>query len=220
MSDTFDLIDWINRGTVGERDVVIYNDPSLVAEYERLEARHAELLRDADDDPEATLADEHPAAAIEREMVELYERFEASKMTWTIRALTDAEVRAIHERLPLPDGPREPREPKGSPKASQAWAEYRRALAAYKADLERHLERVAEVQDDRNLHTIAAATMRVTTTAGTVDGVTYEQVRALREGPYGKVRVERLINAISDLTTKEAVIPAPKSRAPQPSTQD
>lgn len=219
-NDNFDLIDWINSGTVGKREVVIYNDPEIAVEFDRLDSARAKALNGAQDNPDDdALGAESPLAVIDAQIEALYERWEASKATWTVRALTDAEVREIHEAHPLPEAPAEPREPKNSPKGSAAWGEFRKAQAEYKKATETYLTEAVAIQDVRNLHTIAAAVLSVTTMAGGVEGITYEQAAALRAAPYGKVRTERLLGAISELSTSEVAIPAPKSQTPSRSTQ-
>lgn len=200
MTETFDILDWIQRGTAARRTVVIYNDPALVAEYERLE-RAMKAAESATG--EESLGDAPSTARIEAEMVDLHRRWEASKAVWTVQALADETLREIAATHPLPDPP--------PPLPEDASADVE---AAHKAAVEEWSRARLAVGDERNFAMIAAAVVSVETPVGTATSVPVEAVRAMRRRPHGAVQTETLIQAVRQATAGDVDIPAPKSARP------
>lgn len=198
---TFDLLDWIERGTAARRTVVIYNDPALVAEYEELERQ----LRTAETGSgEHGLGESSPVQHIEAQMAALWERWEASKATWTVQALADDTIREIAAAHPLPDDPSAPADDADA----ETVAAYEAAIAARRA-----------ASDERNFAMIAAAVVSVETQRGTVTAVPVEAIRALRRRPHGAVQTEMLLRAVRAATAGDVEIPAPKSVRPSETDQ-
>jgi len=111
----FDLMDWLNTGTIARRRVTIYNDPSLVDEFERIEARLAELGWSDDETPGQAKADAplvDPAAEeIEDLLAErdsVIARWDAAKSVWTVRAVSQTEVERSFDEVPIPKAPTPP----------------------------------------------------------------------------------------------------------------
>src|SRR5690606_2418951 len=97
--DDFDLDAWLDQATRPRREVTIYRDWGLLAEYDRLVAAQDES---ADDD---AMGEESVADRI----TDVLARMEASKLVLTVEALTQAEVKALAEQAPKvtvegPDG--------------------------------------------------------------------------------------------------------------------
>lgn len=197
--DDFDLMEWIESGTVARRKVTIYNNPALVEEYEALEAELAaaeKAIEESGGDAPMDSAD--PREGIVARMEALYERWEASKATWTVRALSREDVDACFEAVPAPKMPVPPMDKAGQ-KAQDRFAE---KVAEY-------TKAKAETDDERKLHMIAAAVVGVETPRGNVESVTVEQVRALRDRPHGQQWVDRLYAAVEAATEGDVQIPRP-----------
>jgi len=195
----FDLDEWLSTGTLARRSVEIYNDPSLAAEFDELDRRLKAVQVD-DADPEATMGTPSEATEILAAMDELHERWEASKATWVVRALTEDEVKAIIDEHPDPEIPpllAEKRE-EGAAVSEERLEAGRVYMAAREA-----------VVTERNLAMIARAVVEVRVRAGVARGVTLEQVRRLRERPHGKLQATRLLEAVESATSGEVDVPRP-----------
>lgn len=97
--DEFDLDSWIEQATRPRREVTIYRDWSLLAEYDRLVA---ESGKPGDDE---SMGD----AGIDEQIADVIERMEASKLAFTVEALTREERKELAEAAPVkmatgPDG--------------------------------------------------------------------------------------------------------------------
>lgn len=97
--DDFDLDSWIEQASRPRREVTIYRDWSLLAEYDRLVA---EGEKPGDDE---AMGD----AGIEERIADVLERMEASKLVFTVEALTREERKELAEEAPVkmvagPDG--------------------------------------------------------------------------------------------------------------------
>lgn len=88
--EAFDFDSWLDQGARPQREVTIYRDWSLLAEYDRLTA---EAGKAGDDEAmgEASLADRQQ---------EILDRMEASKLVLVIQSLTNAETKALAEKAP------------------------------------------------------------------------------------------------------------------------
>lgn len=197
---TFDIMDWIARGTAARRSVVIYNDPALVAEYERLERALVSAEAAGGDEVMGAVP---PAARIEAEMADLHRRWEASKAVWTVQALSDETLREIAAAHPMPDRPADP----PADADDETKAAHAAALKAWQPEW-------SAASDERNFAMIAAAVVSVETPQGTATSVPVEAIRALRRRPHGAVQTERLIQAVRQATAGDSEIPAPKSVRP------
>lgn len=199
--DDFDLDAWLSAGTLARRAVQIFNAPHLAAEYDILAARLAEAETAASSE-DITIGTMTAVQAIHAEMAELADRWEASKATWTVRALTEDEIRAIYEEHPDPEVPELIRK-KRAP--GEVWDDEQRAAAdAFVAARD-------ECVNDRNLAMIAAAVVEVAAGGRTRHSVTVDQVRKLRARPHGKEQAQRLLAAVESATTGEVEVPRPTS---------
>lgn len=217
--EAFDFDEWLETATVARRQVTIYNNPALFEEYQTLQA---EL--DAADKAAASAAGDEaldesdPRPEIVTRMEDLYERWQASKAVWTVRALSGDEVEGTFEPdrggIPVPTQPVPPLEKAGQ-KAREAYA--RRYTEWSKAN--------SQAQRERRLVMIAAAVVKVEA-PGRVserdpDGspiVTVEQLRALRSRPHGEQWIARLYQAVEAATQGDQEVPRPTS--PGRSTSD
>lgn len=197
--DDFNLDEWLSTGTLARRAVPIYNDPSLAAEFDVLAQRLSELEAMTKGE-ESSVGESAEITEVYEQMVAVHERWEASKATWTVRALTEDEVKAITDEHPDPEVPevlRAKRQP------GTVWDDVQRAEGqAFIAARE-------EAITERNLAMIALAVVEVATSRGSTSTVTVEQVRRLQGRPHGKQQVTRLIEAVTSATTGDIEIPRP-----------
>lgn len=197
--DAFDLDEWLSTGTLARRAVPIYNDPALVAKHDILVQKLADAQATASDE-EASIGQGSAIADLHEQMVALHQRWEDSKATWTVRALTEDEVREAAEQHPDPQIPAI----LGLPKpAGGTWSEEQ--LAAGRD----HQEAREKAQTARSLAMIARAVVEVRTTRGATTHVTVEQIHRLRARPHGKTQTQRLLDAVLSATSGEVEVPRP-----------
>lgn len=216
----FDILDWIESGTVARRKVDIYNDAALAEEADELQ-RQLDALGDDEDDPEGSVGEVSERTRIEQAMRDVYERWQASKATWTVRALSDAEIEEISGQVPLNPQPERPSRPAPLPRtATKAEREaHDREVAAYeetvgefeRGPLAEWVKHAEHVQEERALHYISTAVVSVDTARGSTGAVSVEALRKMRQAPHGKARIGKLYNAVLALTTGDTEIPVPKS---------
>lgn len=228
VDDDFNLREWIESGTTATRKVVIYNDPALAEQYQAL----ADRLEKVDEKRKTAGGDEAMGAPDEAEeiiaaMEDLYEQFQASKATWTVRGLTQDEVSVIVEAHPNPDKPAEPVAPQRPSRSAQP-----STMAKYETDRRHHQGEMAKynnvvrewlkacgvAETRRNLAYIATAVVSVETPRGTVSKVSVADLDAMRARVHGVVRINHLLNAVNAATEGEVDVPRPPSRAPLKTT--
>lgn len=196
--DLFD--DWLESGTVRHIDVELQNDPSVVDEYQALQKRRAELEGSPEAD-ERSIGDTDPLTEIEAAEAALMDRWEAGKSTWTVRALTPDEAKAISRAH------RDPEPPQMLPKAAPA-----NAKAKWEKDRDAWREAAGETTLTRNLHFIAQAVVKIKTVKGERGSITVDQLRAMYQREYGPTRIEKLLVATNQATQGEVEMPRPKLR--------
>jgi hypothetical protein len=207
--ETFDLLDWIESGTVARRQVEIHNDPALVEEYQALEAELAEAEKAVGSSgQDGPLAADGPREAIVARMEALWERWEASKALWTVRALSKDDIDATFDAVPVPKRPIPPLEKAGQ-KAQERFVE---ALNDYQHE-------AAKADEERKLHILAAAVVSVETSRGTAEGVTVDALKRLRSRPHGAHWIDRLYRAAEAATQGDQDIPRPTSPVRSTTTQ-
>lgn len=204
----FDIMAWIESGTVAQRSVVIYNDPAIVAEFEALERRRVQAEASDDDGDEASIADSSELAEIRAAMESLQERWEASKAVWTVQALDDQKIRDLTEMHPAP------KRPESVPDDSSD-----EVKAAHADAMRDWNERLIAARDERNLAFISAAIVRVETAQGTATAVPVEALRAMRSRPHGATRITQLLAAVENATAGDVEIPSGESHAPSRATK-
>lgn len=206
-SREFSLDEWIESGTVAQATIELYNDRARVDEIERLVRQRADLLETDDAD-----AVEVIDAAIAKQR----EAFETSKETWTIRALSRDELKAVMAAHVVPDAPKQPKKD-----ASAATAErHRTKLTAWAQEAE-------EARAERDLHLISLAVVSVETARGTAKAAgetitaggaldpdfqpaaSVDTLRALRARPGRQGDIPKLLQAATDATQKRRGDAAP-----------
>lgn len=198
----FDLLDWIETGTIARRTVHLYADVALLEEYHALEAALAEAEKaDAALTDEPSL-DEEPrrtqVGEVLTQMEDLLGRLQATRTTWTVRALSRDEVRTITDAHPTPAIPKAP--DKGAPPGAEA--AHRAAMQAWTRDA----ERAAEARD---LEYIAAAVTAVESPKGTVSHVNIDALRRMRDRPHGHHRITALVDAVNAATQADVELNRP-----------
>lgn len=181
--DDFDLMAWIESGTVATRTVKIHNNPALVAEAEALQAELAAAEKAiAETGGEGPLGAADPRPGIEERMRAVSEAWDESCAEWTVRAIAYDDIERLYEAVPHPKQPAPPPATAGD-KAREKYAE--RMTAWGKA--------VAAADRERTLHYIATAVTAVETTKGRIERevgappiVTIDALRALRDRPHGE----------------------------------
>jgi len=187
--EAFDLMAWIESGTVATRQVTIHNDPALAVEFEALEAEYAAAEKaaaaTAGDVPISSVAPD-PRPGIEARMTDLYARWDASAATWTVRALAHEDVEATFDADK--GGIGHPKQP--TPPAANAPEKLRERYAERLMDWARA---VSEADRERTLHIIVAAVTAIETPKGRIERepggdpiVTVDVLRALRDRPHGE----------------------------------
>lgn len=212
MSDTTPDIDlsgdvfesWLESGTIRRVTVTLYNDPTLEADIAELEQRRAELEETG---AERMLDEPSGLAQLARDEEALLERLEASKSTWTVKAILDTEFDKANAAHPEPEAPRTL--PLAAPKkAKEQWVR----------DRDAYVQASAEAERERRLMLIAAAVERVETWRGTAHGITVEQLRKMLTGgeqnaewaAYGAYRIKVLWEAVKEARRGDVKVPAPK----------
>ena len=204
---TFDLLEFVKRGTSARREVEIYTDHEAAAECQRIN----ELLADAEDDEGDADGPLGSATTVERLAEEVdpwLARLQASRMTWTVRALSAEEIDQAFEQIPPPKTPVPPKENAPRP-LQEAFTD--RVIAYNKSK--------AQVDADRRLLLISYAVEGVSTPAGTQDSVSVEDLRALRAQPHGQGWIDRLWQAVDEASSEEVEPPVPTSPGRSTSTR-
>lgn len=220
-AEAFDLMAWIQSGTVATRQVTIYNNPALAAEYEALEAEMKAAEQDIEDaGGDAPMSARDPREDIRARMADLYARWEASKSVWTLRALSDDDIEATYSEQGGVPSPKQPVPP--LPQAGK------KALEDHAEKITKWAKAVHEADRERTLHIIAAAVTSVETALGTADSATVEQVRALRDRPHGPQwvglipsgRGQRITGklAMAVMAATEGDVEVPRPTSPERST--
>lgn len=210
---TFDLLEFVNKGTVATREVVIYTDHEAAARCQTIQDELDDLEDDGDDarKADAPLGSKDAGtrrAELEAEAESYLERLSASRMTWRVRALSQTEIEAVFEAYPDPKLPIPPKE--GAAQAlHDRWQEA----------LEARVKEKGKVEARRNLALIAAAVESVETPAGATDTVSVDQLAALRERPHGAAWIDKLYAAVDEASSEDVAPPVPTSPGRSTSTR-
>ncbi|GAA1992925.1 hypothetical protein GCM10009718_33310 [Isoptericola halotolerans] len=205
VTEDFDLLAFVETGTIATREVVIYTDHEAARRCQEIEAALDALDDDGPDDrkqdaPLGAESDETRRAELEAEAEQWLERLQASKMTWTVRALSNDEIKASFDVVAAPKMPVPPKE--GVAQAiKDRWHER----------VEEYGRKKAEADEDRNLVLVANAVVGIETPAGSTGSVTVEQLKALRSKPHGQQWIDRLYTAVDAATSDEVEPPVPTS---------
>lgn len=202
--ETFDLMDWIESGTVGRRQVTIYNDVEAGKRLQDVHARLGELgATEGPEDGPLEDAGSPEVAALLAEADELLGRLEASKAVWTVRAVSTDDVEATFS---ADGGVPEPKKPVPPPAAAGKKA------AEDFVDRVNEWNKAVEAADARRrLFLIARAVVEVETPRGTVAGASVEALEALSHRPHGRQWIDRLYAAVDAATDADVEVPRPTS---------
>ncbi len=207
--EDWSLDEWIESGTVARRTVTIYNDHAAANQLAALNARLADLGWSQEHAP--ARSDGPLAAAIDpavtgllAEREELLDRVVESGAVWTVRALSDEDVKAAFDPqtgVPEPKTPFPPLEKAGQ----RAQEKFGQEVASYRA-------RVSEANEERNVYLVAAAVVSVESPRGTATHVTVGQLKALKARPHGARAFDKLFEAMNEATNDDVDVPRPTSR--------
>lgn len=211
----FSLDDWIEAGTVAQRDIEFYNDRAALSRYLELsELRRGYVaMLSANEGADAGIADATETTAIDTDLQAAWDALQPSKETWTVRALAEDEIKKIRLEHPIPSAPTKP-----SAKATrQTKTTYEKAMLAW-------AQAATELRDAADLTYLSVAILRMTTTKGTLQStgtyvedtwepaVTVEQLKHLRARPGRQGDFTSLLQAAVDATTSDIEVPAPFSQ--------
>lgn len=209
----FDILDWINTGTVARRTVVVYNKPDLISELARVDAEldEAGWTDETGVKPKDGPLSDAPVPvdvdALLARRTEIEDALVASRSEWTVRALGTDEVDSTYTSLPEPVAP--PQVPGSAPQVQRdAWSHR----------LQTYQMKKAQADADRKLMHLAIAVESIETPRGVAHGITVEQLKALRARPHGKTTIDLLYKALNEATGADVEIPRPTS--PRPHTTD
>lgn len=181
---------WLNTGTVAQRSVEIYGRPDYFAEFEALE-RELSVAKEIAESGEKMLGDTG-VDTIEAKIEDLYAKWQASKTTWFIRALTAVEIEQIKDDCGFPDDL-----PDDADKAAEREHEKANEKANTKANHEMVARALVKVQNP------SGETVKESITPAEV-----EQLHAR----LGDTQILRLVAAAMVAMTQEVSIPVPLSR--------
>lgn len=216
--DSFDLLSYIQSGTVARRQVTIYNDPEAGDQLMRLldELRELGWSEDAEPDPDKVKDGPLSGSPNQSEIDDLLEqaeaaqaRLEVSKSVWTVRALSPDEIEATFDVVPVPSMPTPPKDGVAQPIRDK-----------YAQKFERYMKTKTQAEADRRLAIIATAVVSVETPRGAVDSVSLDTLKALRAKPQGQQWADRLYQAVEDAQGSDVDVPRPTSLGRSTSTQD
>jgi hypothetical protein len=199
---------WLATGTVAQRTVELHNDRRIVDDLLNLDRRR-QVVAKATTTGEASITEGGAEiAAIDAQYEDLYARWQASKETWVVRALSGEEVDEIKRRHPVDPMPEQPG--KNSPAGARVIHET--AMRAW-------AEHAARVRDESDLDFLSVAIVRVETALGTADHISVEQLRALRTRPGRQGDITALLKAAAEALTADVEPPAPFSQRPSEAAQ-
>lgn len=208
----FDLLAWMNSGTVARRTVTVYNRPDLIDELERIEvdlkaAGHDGRNDEREDGPLSDDPDGAVALLFERKAA-VEAELESARSVWTVRALSGDEVDGTFTTVPAPKIPVQPRS--DAPEAlREKWGE----------KMQRYALAEARANADRKVVQVALAVESIETSRGTAAGVTVEALTALRGKPHGQQIIDLLHQAVISASRSDVEIPRPTSPGPSTGTR-
>ena len=199
-TDALDFDAWLKNGTTAVRTVELHNDRAIPDQLEILDARRKVAMA-VIESGESSEADAAEVAAIDAEMDALYERWEASKETWVVRALADEEIDEItdaHPAEPMPKKPGRDAQPK--------------TVTAYEQKMQAWAKRQKPYRLKVNCAFLELAVVRVETARGVATGITAEQLKAMHDLPGRQGDITVLMEAASLALKSNVEPPVPFSR--------
>lgn len=202
----FDLLDYINSGSIATRQVVLYADEQSGRDLARILDELAILGWSEVDAPAGgSRPRDEPlsgqSSEVEDLLVQAYaaqERLDASRSVWTVQALsTDTSTRII-DAHPLPKPPTPPKESAGERERER----YQDRWLAYR-------ETADKVQREQRYALLARAVVTVETPHGTAEGVTIAQLHAIDARPGGQKWIDKLWAALDEAQAEDPDVPRP-----------
>lgn len=188
--DPFDEL--LATGTVRRETVDIYFDQAAVDDLNSIAAE----IDDLPDGPE-TINQTSRVREIEDRWNAAYERYEASRITFTLVPIDDEVVREIWEQFPNPPAPENPakaRWPIGqnAPDRERINKQRESAYEAFQEQMTVWRQKVDQQERERQLRYFAASIEKMSSVKGEREGVTLEQLEVILSGPYAKDRRAQL----------------------------
>jgi hypothetical protein len=188
--ESFDLLEWLNTGTIATREVNLYIDHETYQAW--VEANKA--LKELEDNaPALSLSDGASRAELRERINELAEKLDDSKMVWTVRALSDTEIEQSLEAVP---GPKLPIKPDG--------VMGEKLQAKWEARANQYGTEKVAADAERRLWVVQRATEKIITPAGEKLGVEISELKAMSARPHGAGWIAALYAAIEEATSQNA----------------
>lgn len=199
--------EWLATGTVAKVEVPLYKDKDSLIRYREA----AKLLREyrqmvAQDTGERSIGEDDDELELKAAAEEAWEQVEQSRETWTLRALSADEIKAIDAAYQVSPMPR--KLPDNAPAKSQTVQQNKMRAWADEA---------AAIRQAAAADTIVAAFVSIETSAGTVTSITAEQIQRMRALPGREPDITKLMAAITDATTNDEEPGTPFWREPSES---
>lgn len=203
--------EWLESGTIKRREVPLYADAAIMDEMVALDARiqqvEAQEKRDRENG-DRSFADKSLLEDLQAEAEALWERYEASKSVWHVRATTPAERDEALNLFPSEDAPLMPH--RSAPMAvKKAWEKAR----------DEWKPRAAKAEMERRLLLLSKAVEKVEIGGNTITSVSVDDLRAMLNGAYGTERIDMLWRAV-DEASKQGEAPVPFSHRASETTPD
>ena len=199
-TDALDFDAWLKNGTTAVRTVELHNDRAIPDQLEILDARRKVAMA-VIESGESSESDAAEVAEIDAEMEALYERWEASKETWVVRALADEEIEQINDEHPAEAVPKKPSRD-AQPKT----------VTAYEQKLQAWAKRQKAYRLKVNCAFLERAVVRVETASGVMTGITAAQLKAMHDLPGRQGDITLLMDAASRALKSDVEPPVPFSR--------
>jgi hypothetical protein len=195
--DPFDQ--WLTTGTLRRRKVTFYANQGAADELEAIAAEIEESEREA---RRRTIDTINPARDIEDRWSAAHEKWEASRVEFSIVRLLEPVREQLSEEFPEPQRPRAP----GDGATAKHHEEWKESLREHNAEK-------AKVSEARDLATLTYSIERLETAKGTservldADGrvkapaISREQLRTLVNQPYGPHWYAMLVEALNTVSS-------------------
>ncbi|MFW7414760.1 hypothetical protein [Demequina sp. SO4-18] len=216
--DLFD--DLITTGTVRRKTEHIYFDQAAIEEMASIAAE----VDDLPDGPE-TINQTSRLKDIEKRWNAAQERYEESKVTFTLIPVDRDTTREIWTELPNPPAPPNPakdRWPIGQNAPDRERIQKQRDLAeaTFQERAKEWRKDVDAQESKRVVRFLAASIEKVVAAKGERPGMTEEQLDAIRSAPYGVERINKLWKAFEDVQQSKGEISRPFSLGDSGSATD
>lgn len=195
----FTFESWLDTGTVAQVEVELHNDKAALIRYREA----ATLLREyrvmtAKSGGEQSVTDLGEDLEMQAAADEAWAAVEASTETWTLRALSEDEIKAISAAHPAPVMPRQI--PDNAPAKSKT--EHANKMRAWS-------DEAMAVREAAQAEQVATAFVSMTTSAGTLTSISPAQVLAMKARPGRGPDFVKLVAAVTDATTNDKAPDAP-----------